>query len=331
MIPLTDASWQGRPWQWLLANAVSDTSELVSLLGLPLQAVASPFPVRVPLPYLARIERGNPADPLLLQVLPRPEEGQPTPGYVNDPLEEAGQSPAPGMLHKYHGRVLVVVSGACAINCRYCFRRHFPYQDFQPDTADWNAIVDYIANNPDVGEVILSGGDPLVLSDKRLAGIAARLADIAHVHTLRIHTRVPVTVPQRVCPALLDWVEATRLKVVMVMHSNHARELDADVGDAMFALQRAGVTLLNQSVLLAGVNDSAGALVALSQRLFDIGVMPYYLHMLDAVAGAAHFDVDESRARRLVKQAKARLPGYLVPRLVREIPGEPYKVGLSVS
>lgn len=331
MIPLTDASWQGRPWQWLLANAVSDTSELVSLLDLPVDAVTSPFPVRVPLPYLARIERGNPMDPLLLQVLPRAQEADAVAGYVADPLAEAGQSPAPGMLHKYHGRVLIVVSGACAINCRYCFRRHFPYQDFQPDTADWAAIATYIADNPQINEVILSGGDPLVLSDKRLAAIAAKMADIAHVTTLRIHTRVPITVPQRVCPALLDWIASTRLKVVMVMHSNHAQELDGDVAAAMLALRERGITLLNQSVLLKDVNDSAEALVSLSQRLFDIGIMPYYLHMLDPVDGAAHFDVDEATGRRLVKDVAARLPGYLVPRLVREIPGEPFKVGLSAS
>ena len=325
MIPLTDLSWQSRPWQWLLGNSVTDITQLVGALGLPDMAVASDFPVLVPLPYLSRIEPGNPNDPLLLQVLPTHAELAGPPGYVEDPLDEQMHSPLPGLLHKYHGRVLVVVSGACGINCRYCFRRHFPYQDFQPDTARWQDIARYIVGDPSINEVILSGGDPLVLSDKRLAWIAGLLAGIDHVETLRIHTRLPIVIPQRVCDALVGWLKESRLRVVVVMHSNHPRELDDEVAAACRRLAQAGATLLNQSVLLKGVNDDTDTLVELSRRLSRVGVLPYYLHLLDPVKGAAHFEVEESVARRLVSEAANRLPGYLVPRLVREVPGAPAK------
>lgn len=325
MIPLTDTSWQSRSWQWLLAHAITDTGELVRALGLPNLAVDTDFPTLVPLPWLARIEPGNPDDPLLLQVLPTVAENIATPGFVNDPLHESGASPVPGLLHKYHGRVLVVVSGACAVNCRYCFRRHFPYQAFQPDTAGWHRIADYVASDPSIREVILSGGDPLVLSDKRLSWIVETIAAIEHVDTLRIHTRLPVVIPQRVCTALTDWIASSRLHIVVVIHSNHAQELDEAVADAMQSLADAGTVLLNQSVLLRGVNDNADALVDLGRRLFEIGIMPYYLHLLDPVKGAAHFDVPDDEARQLLDKVAARLPGYLVPRLVREVPGGAFK------
>lgn len=325
MIPLTDLCWQSRPWQWLLGNAVTDINELVGTLGLPGLDVATDFPLLVPLPYLSRIRRGDPDDPLLLQVLPTHQENATVPGFVEDPLAEAGSSPLPGVLHKYHGRVLVVVSGACGINCRYCFRRHFPYQAFQPDTKRWQEILRYVADDPSIGEVILSGGDPLVLSDKRLEWVCTKLETVPHTSMLRIHTRLPVAIPQRICDSLLAWIAATRLKVVMVIHSNHPRELDDSVAYAMQHLVDAGVTLLNQSVLLKRINNDVDTLEALSRRLFDIGVMPYYLHLLDPVKGAAHFDVSETEARSLVAALSARLPGYLLPRLVKEVPGTPYK------
>lgn len=325
MIPLTDLSWQSRPWQWLLGNAITDINELVGILNLPQVPVDTAFPVRVPLPYLHRMERGDPADPLLLQVLPSGAENLDLPGFVDDPLDESSSSPLPGLLHKYRSRVLVVTSGACAIHCRYCFRRHFPYQSFQPDTMRWEEISAYVREDPSIKEVILSGGDPLVFSDQRLQWIEGMISATSHVDTLRLHTRLPIVIPQRVCDALLRWIEASRLKIVMVMHSNHARELDEDVGTAMSRLSRAGVTILNQSVLLRGVNDSADALEALSRRLFETGVMPYYLHLLDPVRGAAHFEVPEKEARELVDEVARRVPGYLVPRLVREVPGEAFK------
>lgn len=326
MIPLHDLSWQSRTWQWILGNAITDINELVRVLGLPGPRPRTDFPVLVPMPWLYRIEPGNPRDPLLLQVLPSSAELEASPGFLLDPLMEAGSAPAAGLLHKYHGRVLVIVSGACAVNCRYCFRRHFPYQDFKPDTAEWREIANYVDHDSSITEVILSGGDPLVLSDRRLGWIVDTLSRIEHVDTLRIHTRMPVAIPQRVVEPMLDWIRSTRLHVVMVIHANHPREIDQSVADALAALSNAGVRLLNQSVLLRDVNDAAPVLIELSRRLFDVGVMPYYLHLLDPVQGAAHFDVPEAEARLLMHDVAAHLPGYLVPRLVREVPGEPYKL-----
>jgi L-lysine 2,3-aminomutase len=326
MIPLTDVAWQSLSWQEHLQNAVTDISTLVSLLGIPAESVQTPFPLLVPLPFLARMVHGDPDDPLLRQVLPVHAELEQTDGYSLDPLRELAQSPTDGMLHKYHGRVLVIASGACAINCRYCFRRHFPYQSFQPDTDAWQHIFDYVRRDPSITEVILSGGDPLVQTDRRLSWIAENIAAIPHVTTLRIHTRLPIVIPNRVCAALLDWLAATPLRVVIVLHANHARELDQSVADATAMLARSGVTLFNQSVLLRGVNDSARALIDLSQRLFTIGVLPYYLHLPDRVIGTRHFDVDDDKAHQIMREVAASLPGYLVPRLVREVPGATAKV-----
>lgn len=321
MIAFNHVGWQSHSWQWLLRHAITDINDLVSLLGIPAESVVNPFPLRVPLPFVARMLKGDPNDPLLRQVLPVVAEGTEAPGYTLDPLQESGFSATTGLLHKYHGRVLAIVTGACAVNCRYCFRRHFPYEEFRPDLAQWDKIFDYVRADPSISEVILSGGDPLVLSDSRLAGIERRLAEIPHLTTLRIHTRLPVVIPQRICDALTTWIGASRLKIVVVIHANHANEIDEDVGQAMERLRAVGVTLLNQSVLLRGVNDSADALANLSLRLFGAGVLPYYLHALDPVAGAAHFAVPESKMSELMIDLGARLPGYLVPRLVREIPG----------
>jgi len=330
MIPLTDVGWHEQSWQWHLSNAVTDINELVRYLELEgRHENLSDFPVLVPRPFLDRIEKSNPRDPLLLQVLPRAEESFAVDGYLPDPLMEGRQTPRRGMIYKYKGRVLVIVSGACGINCRYCFRRHFPYQGFQPDSAAWERLFEYIGNQPDITEVILSGGDPLVLSDRRLARIADRIAGIPHVHTLRIHTRLPVVIPQRVCNELIEWIGRSRLDIVFVIHANHPAELDDAVSDAMAALAGAGIHLLNQSVLLREVNDDPGVLARLSRRLFRIGVMPYYLHLPDKVRGTSHFDVSEDRARRLFADLAAELPGYLVPRLAREVPGEASKVILG--
>lgn len=326
MIPLTDTGWQGQSWQYLIRHAVRDINELVSLLHLDEPPVETDFPLLVPLPYLARMEHGNPEDPLLLQVLPTAAERLAAPGFTTDPLAESAQSPLPGLIHKYPGRVLVVTTGACAVNCRYCFRRHFPYESFQPDSSRWTRILDYIRADESITEVILSGGDPLVLPDKRLQWIAERLSTIPHVDTLRLHSRLPVVIPARVCDALITWIKRMRLTPVLVIHANHARELDDEVAVSMARLADAGVTLLNQSVLLRHVNDSADALTDLSRRLFDIGVLPYYLHLLDPVAGAAHFEVEDRAALEIMKEVAARLPGYLVPKLVREVPGETAKV-----
>jgi EF-P beta-lysylation protein EpmB len=272
------------------------------------------------------MRRHDPADPLLRQILPLAAENEVYPGYSLDPVGDLGARAAPGVLHKYAGRVLLTATGACAVHCRYCFRRHFPYAEANASADRWLGALAHIAADPSVSEVILSGGDPLTLSDRRLAEFAAGLAAIPHVSRLRIHTRLPVVLPERVNDELLAWLGDGRFQTVMVLHANHAREIDHDVRAAARRLRDAGVTLLNQSVLLRGVNDNADALAELSEALFAAGVLPYYLHMLDRVQGAAHFDVDEAAARDLVGELNARLPGYLVPRLVREIAGAPGKV-----
>lgn len=330
MIPLTDPGSHEQSWQWHLTHAIRDIKELVRFLNLDCQFDPEPsFPLLVPYPYAARMRKGDPSDPLLLQVLPDAAERLNTDGYTTDPLVESDQSPGHGLLHKYRGRVLVIVSGACAINCRYCFRQHFPYQDFQPDSDGWQDLFEYVRNDASITEVILSGGDPLILSDRRLAWISETLGEIPHVSALRIHTRLPVVVPQRVCTDLTRWIDRCPLKIVVVIHSNHAAELDDEVARAMAKLRDTGSLLLNQSVLLSGVNDSAATLADLSRRLFDVDVLPYYLHLPDKVAGTAHFDVAEDRARGIFRELAGELPGYLVPRLAREVPGERSKITLA--
>ena len=318
-------------WQQELARAVRDPAELVRLLGLP-PALLEParqasrhFPLRVPHGYIARMERGNPEDPLLRQVLPLAAELNAAPGFVADPVGDLGASKGAGILHKYHGRVLLIATGACAVNCRYCFRRHFPYTQANASAEQWQPALRYIARRPEIEEVILSGGDPLTLTDRRLAQLAARLADIPHIRRLRVHSRLPVVLPARITDEMLGWFTGGRLQPVMVLHANHANELDETVANAIKYLRAAGVTILNQTVLLRGVNDEATTLTALNRRLFDSGVLPYYLHLLDRVAGASHFAIPQSRARELHRQLVARLPGYLVPRLVQEIEGAPGK------
>jgi len=326
-------------WQRELARAVTDPAELLGLLGLDparlgegwegIERGAALFPLRVPRGYVARMRPGDPADPLLLQVLPLGREAEPAVGFTTDPLGERLASRRPGLLRKYRGRALLVVTGACAVHCRYCFRRHFPYAENRPGRSGWGEVLDDLASDPTLSEVILSGGDPLSVSDERLEELVRGIEAIPHVRRLRIHTRNPVVLPERVDDRLVAWLGGTRLSTVVVVHANHAREIDAAVAVAFARLRSAGAALFNQSVLLARVNDSADALVDLSEALFEAGVTPYYLHVLDRVAGAAHFDVPEERARRLVGEVAARLPGYLVPRLVREVPGEPAKVPLE--
>ncbi|WP_280547862.1 EF-P beta-lysylation protein EpmB [Halomonas sp. 11-S5] len=339
-VPLQRPGREPRPlpiqarWQTQLARAIRDPRELCRRLGLDeawwpgAERGHALFEVRVPEVYLARIRPGDPADPLLRQVLPLAEEAVPMAGYVADPLKEAEHAPAPGLIHKYAGRVLLIASPACAVNCRYCFRRHFPYEENAPSRAQWEESLEHIRQDPSIREAILSGGDPLAASDRQLAWLVERLEAIPHLKRLRIHTRLPVVIPERIDDALLGWLGATHLQKVMVLHINHANEIDEAVIAACRKLSAAGVTLLNQSVLLRGVNDSIGALAALSERLFEAGILPYYLHVLDPVAGAAHFDVADDEARELVAGLREVLPGFLMPRLVREIPGEASKTPL---
>ncbi|WP_020682854.1 EF-P beta-lysylation protein EpmB [Marinobacterium rhizophilum] len=324
-------------WQQLLSHTIDDPAELLRLLELPAEllaparAAAGDFPLRVPAPYLNRIRKGDPADPLLRQVLPLGAERISVPGYVTDPLAEAAANHHDGLIHKYKRRVLLILTGACAINCRYCFRRHFPYDDNRLGPEQWQQVLDYLRQHAEVNEVIFSGGDPLATSDKRLARMVRDLAEIPHLSRIRVHSRLPVVIPQRVTDSLVDALTGTRLRSVMVLHANHANEIDTEVDQAVARLKGAGVTMLNQSVLLRGVNDSVEALQSLSERLFRAGVLPYYLFVLDAVAGAAHFDVSDNEARGLMRALQAELPGFLLPRLAREIPGRPAKTLLALD
>ncbi len=325
MIPRTPARWQTE-----LAQALTRSEELLFRLGLDpaaTPAAASTFPLRVPLSYLARMRPGEPADPLLRQVLPVAEEDREVPGFARDPVGDLGASTAPGLLRKYAGRALLLVTGACPVHCRYCFRRHFPYGEHAGRPA-WEAALAQVSADDSIREVILSGGDPLTVSDDRLAALVHRIAAIPHVRRLRLHTRTPIVLPSRVDEPLLTWLGDCPLSTIVVLHANHPAEIDAAVASAARRLSGAGVVLLNQAVLLRGVNDDAETLAALGERLLDVGVLPYYLHQLDRVQGAAHFEVDDARARALVAALRGRLPGYLVPRLVREVEGAPSKLPL---
>lgn len=320
-------------WRAQLRDVITCGSELLEMLGLEPEQVgysdlaAEDFALKVPRAFVGRMRQADPKDPLLRQVMASTDEMLPSPGYSADPVGENGDVIRhPGIIQKYDGRLLLMLSSGCAINCRYCFRRHFPYSDNQNSRSEWLEALEHIANDTSITEVILSGGDPLLVADDHLAELVHRLASFDHVQRVRVHTRLPVVIPERITPTLLDALSGSRLRSVVVIHANHANELDDSVAEAMHALRSRGVTLLNQAVLLTGVNDSRQALVSLSERLFEIGVLPYYLHLLDKVQGAAHFDAPAQTAMALSRQISAALPGYLVPRLVREEPGQPGKV-----
>lgn len=334
--------WQTGVWRRELAEAFRQPEELLRALGLSPEAgggapvdiaVERDFPLRVPRSFVARMRPGDRDDPLLRQVLPLAQESLEAPGFSRDPLLERSDPAAArlpqGVLHKYQGRVLLLVVGACAIHCRYCFRRHFPYEAHRLN-GDLDAALAYLAGDPSVVEVILSGGDPWSAPDEVLAPLIERLDAIGHLRRLRIHTRMPVVLPERVDAELLAWLERSRLHKVVVLHANHAQEIDRRVRTALELLRERGVVLLHQAVLLRGVNDSVEALAELCESLFAAGVLPYYLHLLDRVQGAAHFEVEEERAVELLAGLMARLPGYLVPRLVREVPGALAKVPVVV-
>ncbi|MDH3948591.1 MAG: EF-P beta-lysylation protein EpmB [Gammaproteobacteria bacterium] len=334
MIPHPAPTCQTNNWRKALSQAVRDPAELLKLLALPpellpaAQQAAAQFPLRVPRSYVARMQKGNPADPLLRQVLPLGEELVAADGFSVDPVGDLEAMMIPGLLHKYKGRVLLITTAACGVHCRYCFRRHFPYSEANAATMDWQPAVHYIAADPSIHEVILSGGDPLSQSDQRLAQLVAQLAAIPHLKRLRLHTRQVIVLPERVDAELLGWLEACRLQTVVVVHANHGNEISHEVTTALLRLKETGVTLLNQAVLLQGVNDDVQVLKALSERLFAAQVLPYYLHQLDRVQGAQHFEVSDTQALKLVHELRTRLPGYLVPRLVREQVGKQAKIPL---
>ncbi|TVQ94361.1 MAG: EF-P beta-lysylation protein EpmB [Chromatiaceae bacterium] len=332
MLARSPGRWQMQPWQRELAAAFTRPAELLAYLGLdPALTAPVAWPLLVPRGFAALMVPGDPADPLLRQVLPSAAEGLATPGYSTDPLAEAAARRAPGLLCKYRGRALLLVTKACAVHCRYCFRRHSHTPATGPAIAGLEAALQALAADPGIHEVILSGGDPLLLDDVALRALIARLAALPHLRRLRLHTRVPVLLPARITPTLVDLLTGTRLAPVMVIHTNHAAELGDAAAAALDRLGRARIPLLNQGVLLRGVNDSSAVLAALAERLFALGVINYYLHLLDPVQGAAHFAVPRSRARALLRALRAELPGYLVPRLVCEVAGAPSKLPIDAA
>ena len=324
-----------------MSQAITSPEELIGTLGLapslipPARAAAEKFGLRVPLSYVRRMRHGDPNDPLLRQVLPLGDEMAAVPGFGPDPLGEEAARRAPALLQKYQGRALLITTSACAIHCRYCFRREFPYAEQTGSPSEqasprFREALDAIAQDSSLEEIILSGGDPLSLSDSRLSSLTDELAKIPHIRRLRLHTRQPIVLPSRVDSGLIAWLQRLPWPTVFVLHANHANEIDTSVRTACARLRETGATLLNQSVLLKGVNDDVDVLADLSRALFDAGVMPYYLHVLDKVTGAAHFDLHEKRAQELVGDLAARMSGYLVPRLVREVEGAPAKLGLPL-
>lgn len=323
-------------WQKDLRQVVTDPEKLLSLLGINsdnyLQHFKARklFPVRVPLPFINRMTKGDIDDPLLKQVMPLSSEFVVTDGFTADPLQEH-DTVAEGLLHKYKHRVLMIVKAGCAINCRYCFRRHFPYQENSPNKQRWQQALTYISEHTEISEVIFSGGDPLMASDEHLAWLVEQIEVISHVKRLRIHTRLPVVIPNRITPDLVNLLSQSRLKATMVLHINHSNEIDTDFTNALEPLRAARIPLFNQSVILKNVNDDAKTLIALCEKAFDSGIMPYYLHLFDPVQGAAHFDVQEKTAIKIVNEMLAVLPGFLMPKLVREIAGKANKTPINLT
>ncbi len=336
MIPVSSSSVQlptqktspDTPWQQLFSESLLTPEQLVQRLALPeallteIKQASELFQLRVPAPYLNRIKKGDINDPLLKQVLPLGLEAVQTPGYVTDPLQEKDSNPIPGLVHKYKSRVLLITAGACAVNCRYCFRRHFEYQDNAISSTRLKEISDYLMQHPEINEVILSGGDPLATSDHRLQQIVSTLEAIPHIKRLRIHTRLPVVIPQRVTEHLVNFLAESLLKVIWVLHINHPQEIDSHVRQVSQRLKSSNMLVLNQSVILKDINNDVATLTLLSETLFESDILPYYLHAFDPVTGAAHFNVTDQEAIQLWQALQAELPGFLLPKLVREIPGK---------
>ncbi|ENV44315.1 MULTISPECIES: EF-P beta-lysylation protein EpmB [Acinetobacter] len=332
---MTDFFYQEQNWQSQLSDLITNPQELLQQLKLSPEQLLSgailaseQFKLRVPRAFVGKMQIGNPLDPLLLQVLPHHLELEEHPGFVTDPLGEEQANQQPGVLHKYKSRFLLTLTGACAVHCRYCFRRHFPYQENLPKNEDWENIKSYLLSQPDINEVILSGGDPLTLSNRKLKLWIERLETLTQLKFLRIHSRVPIVIPSRIDDELTSMLKNSRLRIILVVHSNHASELDDYTCSKLNQLVQQQITVLNQAVLLKGVNDTAPVLVDLSYRLFEAGVMPYYLHVLDKVKGAHHFDLSPKHINEIYTEVLANLPGYLVPKLVREIAGEKNKTPL---
>lgn len=323
-------------WQKDLREVITEPEKLLTLVKIDPEQYLQHFkarklfPVRVPLPFIKRIKKGDINDPLLKQVMPLSSEFVVTEGFVTDPLQEH-DTVAPGLLHKYKHRVLMIVKSGCAINCRYCFRRHFPYQDNSPSKQHWQAALNYITSHTEISEVIFSGGDPLMASDQHLTWLVTQIEKISHVKWLRIHTRLPVVIPNRITSNLVTLLKNTRLKATMVLHINHGNEIDDEFTAALEPLRDARIPLFNQSVLLKGINDKAEILIELSEKMFYAGIQPYYLHLFDPVQGVAHFDVKEDEAVNIMNEMLATLPGFLMPKLVKEIAGQANKTPINLT
>lgn len=322
-------------WQEEVKRAFRDPTDLCDYLRLPQElaaratAASGEFPLFAPFPYVSRMRPGDPEDPLLRQVLPAINETETVPGFGLDPVADLEAQSRPGVIQKYAGRALLITTGACAVNCRYCFRRHFPYSQAPRSIEQWRQSLVELGRDPNLQELILSGGDPLMLRDELLGELLTHVASFPALRRLRIHTRLPVVIPQRVTDELLERLADCRLRPIVVLHINHAQELDEEVSEAVERLRGAGAWILNQAVLLRGVNDSVEALRALSESLVDRQIVPYYLHQLDRVHGAAHFEVAPHQGRQLVEQLRRWLPGYAVPRYVQDEPGEASKRWLA--
>lgn len=319
-------------WQSLFADTINDRQTLAKVLDLPIdfEQKVGDFPLKVPKNFVKKMQKGDINDPLLRQILPTFAETLTTAGFSTDPLAEQTSNPTKGIIHKYASRILIPVTGACVVNCRYCFRQHFDYHANMPNQQDWQNIVQYIKQNSSINEVILSGGDPLSLSERRLFEILDILENIEQIRTIRLHSRVPVMIPERLDNALLERLANSRCQIVLIIHANHPNELDDDNIFYFNRAKMAGITLLNQTVLLKDINDNADILAGLSEKLWQAGVLPYYLHVLDKVAGAGHFLVEDERAVEMYWQLLAKCAGYLVPKLVRETPHEPFKTPINL-
>jgi len=335
MILRSAPSWQPESWKKTLSEAITNPTELLTELKLnPTQdpkteAAIRQFPLRIPKPFAKLIKPNTPNDPILQQILPIAQESIEVPGYCPDPLKEQQQNPVPGVLHKYKSRALFIVTGGCAIHCRYCFRRHFPYE--QQSTKRWQTAINYIEQHPEINEVILSGGDPLLLPDKPLSELLNKLNTIPHITRLRIHSRIPIVLPNRIDTPCLNWLNKLTKPLILVVHCNHPQEISTEAKEALSHLNTSNITLLNQAVLLKNINDNADTLIDLSETLFASNVLPYYLHLLDKTSGTAHFNVSKPKAQKLMQTLLKTLPGYLVPKLVQEIPGTPHKTPINLS
>lgn len=325
----TSLNLKTKTWQQELAEGFSNAQELCDYLNLPANnniLYSAPFPLKVPKEFVDRMKKGDFNDPLLKQILPIKDESIEQPGFKHDPVGDINAMTESGVIHKYHGRVLFITTGSCAINCRYCFRKNFPYSDFQLSNQKITQAIKYIENNKDISEVILSGGDPLLLNDKKLLSLLAKLEKISHLERIRIHSRIPIVLPSRITSELCHALSEIKKQLIIVIHSNHANELNKSVNDACQKIKQANITLLNQSVLLKDINDTAEQLITLSEKLFSFNVLPYYLHLLDKASGTHHFEVDQKTAILLMDQIKTQLPGYLVPKLVKELAGAKNKI-----